>query len=78
MDKIINFPKGAEIPLQHTEQFFESARQLSEFIKGLPLPLPDNDRLIALILSQMEDGTKDAFVQGFHMGREFEEWEKKK
>ena len=68
MEKIINFPKGAEIPLQHTEQFFESARQLSEFIKGLPLPLPDNDRLIALILSQMEDGTKGRICTRFPYG----------
>lgn len=78
MAKIINFPKDSEIVLQHTEQFYESAKQLSEFIKELPLTQPDNDKLIDLILQQMEDGTNDAFFQGAVMGREFSEWQKTK
>lgn len=78
MAKIINFPKISEIPeitLQHTEGFYESAKQLSEFIKELPLNQQDNDKLIDLILNQVNDGMYDAFVQGFRMGRAYNEWE---
>ena len=67
-----------EIPLQHTEGFYESAKQLSEFIKKLPLNQQDNDKLIYLILDQVNDGMYDAFVQGFRMGRAYSEWEKAK
>ena len=66
--------EGAII-IERTEEFLQNAQRLSEFIKGLPLSQPDNDQLIAFILQQVQDGERQAFVQGFRMGTKFEQYE---
>lgn len=63
------------ILIERTDEFLQSAQQLSEFIKGLPLSQPDNDQLIALILRQVQDGERQSFLQGFRMGAEFKRYE---
>lgn len=60
---------------ERTEKFFQTARQLSDFIKGLPLDQPANDRLVKLMIEQVEEAEHGAFIQGFKMGRGFAEYE---
>ncbi len=65
----------AAITIERTEEFYSIARELSEFIKGLPLSQPDNDKLIAVIIQQVQAGEQGAFNQGFRMGSEFNKWQ---
>lgn len=65
----------AAITIERTEEFYSIARELSEFIKGLPLSQPDNDKLIALIIRQVQAGEQGAFNQGFRMGYDFNKWQ---
>lgn len=71
--------KGSEDVLgiveERTEKFFQIARQLSDFIKGLPLDQPTNDHLVKMMIEQVEEAEFGAFIQGFKMGREFAEYE---
>lgn len=60
---------------ERTEKFFQTARQLSDFIKGLPLDQPTNDRLVKLMIEQVEEAEHGAFIQGFKMGRDFVIWD---
>ena len=64
----------AAIEIERTEEFYSIARKLSNFIKGLPISQPDNDRLIAIIIQQVQAGEQGAFNQGFRMGSEFNKW----
>lgn len=71
MSKIITFPSNKPaLVIERTEDFKKAARELSDFIKGLPLSHPDNDKLIALIIAQVKQAEKDAFIQGFLAGSE--------
>ena len=67
-----------EIGIERTADFFDAAKQLSEFIYGLPLDKPTNDRLVALMVYQVRQAEKGAFFQGFRMGMELAEWEQVK
>lgn len=71
--------KGPEdvlgIVKERTEKWFQIARKLSDFIKGLPLDQPTNDRLVKMMIEQVEEAELGAFIQGFKMGREFAEYE---
>lgn len=67
--------QGAAIEAERTEEFYSIARELSEFIKGLPLSQPDNDKLIAIIIKQVQAGEQGTFNQGFHMGYNFAKWQ---
>lgn len=60
---------------ERTEKFFQIAKQLSDFIKGLPLDQPTNDRLVKLMIEQVEEAERGAFIQGFKMGRDFAIWD---
>ena len=62
---------GAAITVERTPDFFQVAQQLSDFIKDLPLDQPTNDRLIALMVEQVQKAEHGAFVQGFRMGCEY-------
>lgn len=61
--------------IERTEKFFQIARQLSDFIKGLPLDQPTNDRLVQMMIEQVEEAEHGAFIQGFKMGRDFAIWD---
>jgi hypothetical protein len=67
--------EGAAIVIERTPDFFQVAQQLSEFIYGLPLDQPTNDRLVALMVDQVQQAEKGAFAHGFRMGMEFERHE---
>ena len=67
--------EGAAIAIERTPDFFQVAQQISEFIYGLPLDQPTNDRLGALMVDQVQQAEKGAFAHGFRMGMEFERHE---
>lgn len=66
-------PQEPAIKKERTEAFYEAARSLGEYIKGLPLSGPENDRLIELTIRQVEEAEQGAFNQGFRMGKAFAE-----
>ena len=68
----------AAIALEHTEEYYKAARELSDYIKALPLSQPENDALIELIIAQVHHAGTGAFAQGFRMGMEFQKWDRKK
>ena len=69
MSKVIVFPSNEPaIEIERTEEFKSVARELSVFIQALPLTHEDNDKLIALIIAQVQQAEKDAFEQGFSLG----------
>ena len=67
--------EGAAIAIERTPDFFQVAQQISEFIYGLPLDQPTNDRLVALMVDQLQQAEKGAFAHGFRIGMEFERHE---
>ena len=62
---------GSSIAIERTPDFFQMAQQLSEFVRSLPLDQPTNDRLVALMVDQVQQAEKGAFVHGYRMGMEF-------
>ena len=62
--------EDSAIVIDRTPDFFLSAQQLSEFIHNLPLDQSDNDRLIALMVEQVQQAEKGAFEHGFRFGVE--------
>lgn len=69
MNNIINLPsKDQCIEFERTESFYKAARELGDYIKGLPLTTKDNDRLIFLMIEQIQQAEQGAFERGFEMG----------
>lgn len=63
---VIQFPnREPAIEIERTEEFLAKAKELSEFIRALPLNHSDNDKLVALMIEQVKQAEKDAFMQGF-------------
>lgn len=80
MGKIINLDEyrsasEAAIPIERTEEFYKAAKELDSFITALSLTQPSNDRLVNLIIKQLQASEKGAFAQGFRMGMEFAKWD---
>lgn len=50
------------LAVERTESFYSTARELSDFIAALPLSREENDRLIDLIIQQVQDGEQGAFA----------------
>lgn len=63
------------ILMERSPEFFRIAKQLSEHIAGLPLSVPDNDKLVELMIQQVTEAERAAFSQGLRMGMEFSDWE---
>ena len=79
MGKIIDFgqlrnEQKPALAVERTESFYSTARELSDFIAALPISREKNDRLIALIIQQVQDGEQGAFAQGLRIGKEFADW----
>jgi hypothetical protein len=69
VSKVTCLPGSSQaIEIQRTEDFKATAEKLSNFIKMLPLSQVDNDKLIALIVTQIQQAEKDAFEQGLTLG----------
>lgn len=76
---IIDLPDGQQdiaIQIERTPEFTEVAKILSNHIKGLSLTHADNDRLVALMIENVQAAERGAFAQGFSMGREYGQYEK--
>lgn len=81
MGKITDFGKlrneqEPALAVERTESFYSTARELSDFIAALPISREENDRLIALIIQQVQGGEQGAFAQGLRIGKEFAGWNK--
>ena len=77
MENNINFDSAA-IEKERTQEFYNSAKELSGFINALPLSKKENDTLIKLMIGQVELAEQGAFNQGFKMGVAFADYEAKK
>ncbi|WP_313150106.1 hypothetical protein [Lysinibacillus capsici] len=77
MGNVINFPdlENASIKIEWTEAFKQVANELSDFLKALPLNHEDNDRLVALMVQNVREAEKGAFLQGISMDYEFSEYQ---
>ncbi len=61
------------IEIERTADFQTIARQLSDSLKALPLSQEENDRFIQLMVEQVQEAERGAFMQGFKMGKEYAE-----
>lgn len=75
MGEVINFPNLDEmaIEIKRTDNFKAAAKELSDFLTALPLSNEDNDKLVSLMIRQVNVAETSAFTQGFAMGYEFGE-----
>jgi hypothetical protein len=64
---VVDFPIPY-IEVERTPEFFEAAKELSDFIRGLPLSHADNDKLIELIIKNINLAETGAFMKGLEMG----------
>lgn len=60
------------IQIERTEQMTAAAHELSDYIKGLPLTTEQNNALVSLMVKQVQEAERGAFVQGFKWGMEYE------
>lgn len=65
------------IEIERDEAFQKAARELSDYIWSLPLTAEQNDRLVSLIVRQVQVAEKGGFIQGFTFGQDFGDWESK-
>lgn len=59
------------IEIERTAAFHSIARQLSDNLKALPLSKEENDQFIDLMIKQVQEAERGAFMQGFKMGKEY-------
>lgn len=71
---MIKFNKP-EVRKERTPRFYEAAEKLNAFIKSLPLGQKENDKLVHLMIEQVEAAEESAFNQGVRMGAEFTAYE---
>lgn len=80
MGKVIEFPSKdmvkvyMDLKIEHTEDFWVLAKNLSEFVKSLPISNDDRDKLKKLMSEQMHQAEMDSFKQGFGIGLEIAEY----
>jgi len=77
MGDVINFPDldNVCIQIERTEAFIQTANELSAFLKALPLSYDENNRLVELMVKHVKEAEAGAFLQGFSMGYEFNEYQ---
>lgn len=63
------------ITIERIPEFNEVVNKLSSFICSLNLPVDQNDKLVALVIEQVQVAEKGAFAHGFRMGLEHAKWE---
>ena len=64
-----------KILIGRSPEFYQIAKQLSEHIAELPLSVPNNDKLVGLMIQQVTEAERAAFNQGLRMGVKFSDWE---
>lgn len=52
------------VEIDNFKEYLDSAKELSDYIKSLPLTLDQNDKLVSLIHKHNDVARKDAFRQG--------------
>ena len=60
------------IQINRTEQMLAAARELSDYIAGLPLTAEQNNALVSLMIKQVQEAERGAFIQGFKWGMDYE------
>lgn len=70
MNNIITYEEPS-IEIERTAAFHSIARQLSDNLKALPLSNEENDQFIDLMIKQVQEAERGAFMQGFKMGKEY-------
>lgn len=58
----------AQIEIERTEEFYQSAKELSEFIDSLNLRPAQNNALVDLIHEHVKDAEAGAFAMGMKIG----------
>ena len=59
------------IQIDRTEQMITAAHELSDYIAGLPLTVDQNNALVSMMIKQVQEAERGAFVQGFKWGMEY-------
>lgn len=70
MNNTITYEEPA-IEIERTADFHTIARQLSDTLKALPLSHEENDQFVELMIKQVQEAERGAFMQGFKMGKEY-------
>lgn len=76
-DNVIPFKSLGDcaITAERSPEFYNKARELSDFIAALPLTREQNDKLIGLMIDQVNIGEKDAFFFGGKLMLGFSKYE---
>lgn len=70
----LNLDDDFGIVLDKGEMFLKSAKEVSEYLRALPLTKEQNDTLVELMLEHVGQARQDAFTQGFQMGQDFQKY----
>lgn len=58
------------IEIERTEEFYNAAKELGEFIKNLPLTSEDNDKLIGAVIKQVHAAEESGYKFGLKISSE--------
>ncbi|MEE0930394.1 MAG: hypothetical protein UIM53_05295 [Acutalibacteraceae bacterium] len=58
------------IEIQHSEAYYQTAKELSDYIHSLNISNAENDKLIELIFTHVMTTSHDSFKQGLKLGLE--------
>ena len=53
---------------KYSPDYWEKAKAVGDFIKGLPITVEDNDRLVSLMLEHLTIVTSETFYIAFELG----------
>ena len=73
---VIEFPQAGadeevQLEIERTEEFYDTAKVVSAYLKALPLSVEQNDNLIALLTKHVNAAEKSGYLYGFKLGYEF-------
>ena len=72
--KALNLDDDFGIVLDKGEMFLKATKEVSEYLETLPLTKEQNNKLVALMVENVGQARQDAFMQGFQMGQDFQEY----
>lgn len=72
--KGLNLDDDFGIVLDKGEIFLKATKEVSECLETLPLTKEQNNNLVALMVENVGQARQDAFMQGFQMGQDFQEY----
>ena len=74
--KIINindFEKDYAVEIEKTEKYYQTAKDLSDYLLSLPLSNAENEHIIDLMVKHAHAAERSGYLNGFKMGKEFAE-----